>query len=51
MKIEVKINRREKTKDESDMFDLKMSTYKQVIEGRFEKSELRELIETIDNAI
>lgn len=51
MKIDVKITRREKTKDEADMFDLKITTYKQTIEGRFEKSELRHFIQTIDNAI
>jgi len=51
MKIDVKIIPRTKTKDESDMFDLKITTYKQKIEGRFEKSELRKLIATIDNAI
>ncbi len=51
MKINVKITKVEKTKDEAHMFDLKLSTYKESIEGRFEKSELRELIGKIDNAI
>lgn len=37
--------------DEKDMFMVNFSTYKQQIQGKFEKSELREIIETIDNAI
>jgi hypothetical protein len=34
-----------------DYYDLTIKTYKQEIVGRFERSELRELIEKIDNAI
>ena len=40
-----------KTNDEKDMFDFKLSIYKSKIEGKFERSELRHLIEIIDNAI
>lgn len=53
MKIDVKIERLEKRDAEGlkDMYHLKMRTYKETIEGRFEKSDLRQLIETIDNAL
>ena len=38
-------------KDKPDYYDLSMITYKQKIEGRFERSELRNMIEIIDNSI
>ena len=34
-----------------DKYDLKLSTYKSNIEGRFDKEDLRYLIEVIDNEI
>ena len=34
-----------------DYFNLELKTYKEKIEGRFEKSEIRYLIEQLDNAI
>lgn len=34
-----------------DYYDLEVRTYKEVLKGRFERSELRQLIEVIDNAI
>ncbi len=34
-----------------DHYRLKISTYKTQIEGIFERSELRHIIQTIDNAI
>jgi len=34
-----------------DYYDLEIRTYKECLKGRFERSELRELIEKIDNAI
>lgn len=37
--------------NKDDYYDLKITTYKEKIEGRFERSELRHLMETIDNCI
>lgn len=34
-----------------DYFLVKIKTYKQVIDGRFERNEIRNLIEIFDNAI
>lgn len=34
-----------------DYYDMEIKTYKESLKGRFERSELRELIEKIDNAI
>lgn len=53
MKIDIKITPLERSEDVEDkyMFYLKISSYKEKIEGKFERSELRQLIETIDNAI
>tara|TARA_R110002167_G_scaffold331706_1_gene538406 strand:- start:57462 stop:57629 length:168 start_codon:yes stop_codon:yes gene_type:complete len=53
MKIKVRIEQIPNTKEESEtnMFRLKLKTYSQEIEGRFERSELRDLIEKIDNGI
>lgn len=48
MNIEVKIKRQE---DQSEYYQLKLSTYKESIEGRFSKEDLRYLIQQIDNEI
>ena len=40
-----------KTKDDQDQYQDKIKTYNGLIEGKFEKSELRHLIQIIDNAI
>lgn len=48
MNIEAKVT---PVKNREDYYDMEIKTYKQKIEGRFERSELRQLIETIDNAI
>ncbi len=37
--------------NKEDFYFLNISTYKEKIEGKFERSELRHLIEVIDNAI
>ena len=47
MKIETKVEQLEK----EDYYYLKISNYKQCVEGKFSREELRHLIETIDNAI
>ena len=48
MNIEVKIKR---YKNQSEYYDLKLSTYKETIEGKFCKEDLRYLIQQIDNEI
>lgn len=48
MNIEVKIKRLE---DQSEYYQLKLSTYKESIEGKFDKEDLRYLIQQIDNEI
>ena len=37
--------------NKEDFYDIEIKTYKQSIEGRFERSEVRHLIEQLDNAI
>lgn len=37
--------------NKEDYYDLTISTYKDKIEGRFERSELRNMIEILDNSI
>ena len=48
MKISVKINR---YKDQTEFYELKLSKYKDTIEGKFSKEDLRYLIQQIDNEI
>jgi|TARA_R110000744_G_scaffold56031_1_gene118208 hypothetical protein len=48
MDIEVKIKRNE---NQSEFYQLKLSTYKEKIEGKFSKEDLRYLIQQIDNEI
>jgi|TARA_R100000541_G_scaffold10209_1_gene18031 hypothetical protein len=48
MNIDVKIKRLE---DQSEYYQLKLSTYKETIEGKFSKEDLRYLIQQIDNEI
>ena len=47
MKIETTVNQL----DKEDYYYLKIANYKQFIEGKFSREELRHLIEQIDNAI
>ena len=51
MNFKAKVTKLEKQKDEEQLFALKIETYKEKLEGKFTFSELRELIEIIDNAI
>ena len=53
MKVDVTIKRLPDSDEVEDkhMFYLKIASYKEKIEGKFEKSELRQLIGKIDNAI
>tara|TARA_B100000768_G_C11204858_1_gene343388 strand:- start:376 stop:525 length:150 start_codon:yes stop_codon:yes gene_type:complete len=48
MNISVKISRYE---NQTEFYDLKLSTYKDTIEGKFSKEDLRYLIQQIDNEI
>ena len=48
MNIEVNISRNE---DQSEYYQLRLSTYKESIEGKFTKEDLRYLIQQIDNEI
>ena len=48
MNIDVKIKILE---DKSEYYQLKLSTYKETIEGKFSKEDLRYLIQQIDNEI
>ncbi len=48
MNIKIKC---EEVHNKEDYYDVKINTYKQVIDGRFERSELRHMIEVIDNSI
>ena len=48
MKPNVKIT---EVPNKPDYYDLTIKTYKDTLSGRFERSELRELIMVIDNAI
>ena len=48
MNIAVKITRHE---NQTEYYDLKLSTYKETIEGKFSKEDLRYLIQQIDNEI
>ena len=41
----------QEVQNKEDHYDLEIKTYKGEIKGRFERSELRNLIEIIDNAI
>ena len=55
MKFELKLEdlgKHEKRNDtEKDMYQLTFKTYNSIIEGKFEKSEIRHIIEILDNAI
>lgn len=48
MKLDTKIN---KNKTKEDHYDIELKTYKETINITLEKSELRQLIGTLDNFI
>lgn len=48
MKIEARVKEHGVKKD---FYNISLKTYKQVIEGDFERSEIRHLIQILDNAI
>ncbi len=55
MKFDLKVNylgkKEEKHDAEKDMYHLTFKTYNATIEGKFERSELRHIIQIIDNEI
>jgi|TARA_R110002126_G_scaffold108721_3_gene245433 hypothetical protein len=53
MKFDLKIKHLGKVdkKEERDVYELTFKTYNAQIEGKFERSEIRNLIEQLDNAI
>ena len=48
---QMKINTTVEQLDKEDYYYLKIENYKQKVEGKFSREELRHLIEVIDNAI
>lgn len=48
MDFKVKCN---EVQNKEDYYDLEISTYKEKLSGRFERSEIREMIEVLDNSI
>jgi len=50
-KLDVKHLFREDKKEEKDMYSIKFETYNSKVEGKFERSEIRHIIEILDNAI
>jgi len=53
MKFECKVQhlRKEDSKEDRDFYNLTFKTYNSTIEGKFERSEIRHLIQILDNAI
>jgi len=53
MKFDLKITHLGKTdkKEEKDVYQLVFKTYNAEIQGKFERSEVRDLIQQLDNAI
>lgn len=53
MKFDCKVQhlRKEDSKEDRDFYKLSFKTYNSTIEGKFERSEIRHLIQILDNAI
>lgn len=51
MKIDVNVKKLANTKEDRDMYSIKIKSYKQTFEAKLEKSDLRYLIERLDNKI
>ena len=49
--LEAKHLYKEDKKEEKDMYSLKFETYNSKVEGKFERSDIRHIIEILDNAI
>jgi len=50
-KLDVSHLYKEDKKEEKDMYSIKFETYNSKVEGKFERSEIRHIIEILDNAI
>ena len=51
MKVDVKVESLDSTKDDKDMYLVSIKTYNQSFISRLEKSDVRYLIERLDNGI
>lgn len=53
MKFDLKINHlyKEDKKEDKDMYSINFETYNGKVEGKFERSEIRHIIQILDNAI
>lgn len=55
MKFNIKVNylgkKEDKSDTERDMYHLTLKTYNGEVQGKFERSELRHMIQILDNAI
>jgi hypothetical protein len=51
MKIDVNVEKLANTNEDRDMYNVKIKTYNQTFEARLEKSDLRYLIQRLDNPI
>ena len=51
MKLEVKVDRIPNSSDDKDMYNVKIKSYNQTFEAKLEKSDMRYLIERLDNPI
>jgi len=50
-KLDVSHLYKEDKKEEKDMYSIKLETYNGKVEGKFERSEIRHIIQILDNAI
>ena len=50
-KLNVKNLYKEDKKEDKDMYSIKLETYNGKVEGKFERSEIRHIIQILDNAI
>ena len=50
-KLDVKHLYKEDKKEEKDMYLINFETYNGKVEGKFERSDIRHIIEILDNAI
>jgi hypothetical protein len=50
-KLNVKHLYKEDKKEDKDIYSIRLETYNGKVEGKFERSEVRHIIEILDNAI
>jgi hypothetical protein len=49
--LDIKHLYKEDKKEEKDIYSLKLETYNGKVEGKFERSDIRHIIQILDNAI